>query len=286
MRVLTEKQLKEIADIIDRHVGVMIHITSGDGKPDKELLKKLGIPENAPDMIKNAFVLGKIMKMMSDKELSNLSFEQLKDRARKMSLSPVEQSSLDYARNNAARYVTGLGNKIKDQITGQINNANAQSILEVVQREIIKDKVEQSILKQQIRSKLASELGHALNDWKRDWMRVANTETWNAKLHGEVMTILRGEAIYSNTKGGDTLVFRRPAPGACSHCKRLYLKRDGVTPKVFKLRDLISNGTNVGKKVNEWQPIVGTTHPHCRCPIAVLPEGFGFDDKGNLVFKG
>lgn len=286
MRVLTEKQIKEIADIIDRHVEVMIHITSGDGKPDKELLKKLGIPENAPDMIKNAFVLGKIMKMMSDKELSKLSFEQLKDRARKMSLSPVEQSSLDYARNNAARYVTGLGNKIKDQITGQINNANAQSILEVVQREIIKDKVEQSILKQQIRSKLASELGHALNDWKRDWMRVANTETWNAKLHGEVMTILRGEAIYSNTKGGDTLVFRRPAPDACSHCKRLYLKRDGVTPKVFKLRDLISNGTNVGKKVNEWQPIVGTTHPHCRCPIAVLPEGFGFDDKGNLVFKG
>lgn len=264
----------------------MIHITSGDGKPDKELLKKLGIPENAPDMIKNAFVLGKIIKMMSDKELSKLSFEQLKDRARKMSLSPVEQSSLDYARNNAARYVTGLGNKIKDQITGQINNANVQSTLEVVQREIIKDKVEQSILKQQIRSKLASELGHALDDWKRDWMRVANTETWNAKLHGEVMTILRGEAIYSNTKGGDTLVFRRPAPDACSHCKRLYLKRDGVTPKVFKLRDLISNGTNVGKKVNEWQPIVGTTHPHCRCPIAVLPEGFGFDDKGNLVFKG
>lgn len=286
MRVLTEKQLKEIADIIDRHIGVMIHITSGDGKPDKELLKKLGIPENAPDMIKNAFVLGKIIKMMSDKELSKLSFEQLKDRARKMSLSPVEQSSLDYARNNAARYVTGLGNKIKDQITGQINNANVQSTLEVVQREIIKDKVEQSILKQQIRSKLASELGHALDDWKRDWMRVANTETWNAKLHGEVMTILRGEAIYSNTKGGDTLVFRRPAPDACSHCKRLYLKRDGVTPKVFKLRDLISNGTNVGKKVNEWQPIVGTTHPHCRCPIAVLPEGFGFDDKGNLVFKG
>lgn len=286
MRVLTEKQLKEIADIIDRHVGVMVHITSGDGKPDKELLKKLGIPENAPDMIKNAFVLGKIMKMMSDKELSKLSFEQLKDRARKMSLSPVEQSSLDYARNNAARYVTGLGNKIKDQITGQINNANAQSTLEVVQREIIKDKVEQSILKQQTRSKLASELGHALDDWKRDWMRVANTETWNAKLHGEVMTILRGEAIYSNTKGGDTLVFRRPAPDACSHCKRLYLKRDGVTPKVFKLRDLISNGTNVGKKVNEWQPIVGTTHPHCRCPIAVLPDGFGFDNNGNLVFKG
>lgn len=286
MEVLTEKQLKEIADIIDRHVGVMIHITSGDGKPDKELLKKLGIPENAPDMIKNAFVLGKIMKMMSDKELSKLSFEQLKDRARKMSLSPVEQSSLDYARNNAARYVTGLGNKIKDQITGQINNANVQSTLEVVQREIIKDKVEQSILKQQIRSKLASELGHALDDWKRDWMRVANTETWNAKLHGEVMTILRGEAIYSNTKGGDTLVFRRPAPDACSHCKRLYLKRDGVTPKVFKLRDLISNGTNVGKKVNEWQPIVGTTHPHCRCPIAVLPDGFGFDNNGNLVFKG
>lgn len=286
MQVLTKEQLKEIADIIERHVGVMLHITTGEGKPDKALLKKLGIPEDAPDMIKNAFVLGKIMKMMKDSELSKLTFDELKKKARQISLSPVEQSSLDYARNNAGRYVTALGNKIKDNVIGQINQASAQATLEVVQRNIIKNKVEQAILQQQTRSKLASELGHSLDDWKRDWMRVANTETWNAKLHGEVMTILRGEAIYSNTSGGDTIVFRRPSPDACSHCKRLYLKKDGVTPKTFKLRELINNGTNVGKKVADWLPIVGTTHPNCRCPIAVLPEGFGFDDKGNLVFKG
>jgi hypothetical protein len=264
----------------------MLKIATGQGTPDPALLKKLGIPANAPSVINNAFVLGKLVMLMKDSDLKKMSFQQLKDKARQMKLSTVEQNSLKYAEVNAARYITALGQNVSNTINGAINQASQQANLAVAQRKIIQDTVAQSILKQQTRQQLASELGHGTADWKRDWQRVAHTELWNAKLQGEVVTILQGDAIYSNTKGGDTNVFRRPAPDACNHCKRLYLEKDGVTPKVFKLNELINNGTNVGKKVADWKPITGTTHPNCTCPIAVLPEGFGFDANGELEYKG
>jgi len=284
--ILSEKQLKEIAEIVDKHVGVMVHAISGVGNVDKQLLKKLGIPENATTLIKNAYVLGKIIQMMGEDSVKHMTYDDLKDKAKRVALTKTEQNSLAYAEQNAAQYVTALGHKMSTNVTTKIVGASKQANLIAFQRNLIKDKVAEAILNRDTRGKLASELYHSLEDWNRDWKRVAHTELWNAKLQGEVVSILQGDTIHKNTKGGETQVFRRPAPDACKHCKRLYLEADGVTPKVFVLAELIGNGDNVGKKTIDWQPTTHTTHPNCTCPIAVLPEGFGFDELGNLEFKG
>ena len=286
MAILSEKQLKEIAEIVKRHVGVMIHSISGDGNVDKQLLKKLGIPENAPTLIKNAYVLGKIIQMMGEEAVNKMSYQELKDKAKRVSLTKTEQNSLAYAEQNAAQYVTALGHKMSTNVNTKILGASKQANLIAFQRDLIKDKVAEAILNRDTRGKLASELYHSLEDWTRDWKRVAHTELWNAKLQGEVVSILQGDTIHKNTKGGETRVFRRPAPDACKHCKRLYLEADEITPKIFKLSELINNGDNVGKKTAEWMPTTHTTHPNCTCPIAVLPDGFGFDEHGNLEFRG
>jgi len=70
----------------------------------------------------------------------------------------------------------------------------------------------------------------------------------------------------------------------CPHCRRLYLKPDG-TPKVFSMKQLLSNGTNYGRKTADWKPVVGATHPNCRCHNNMLPDGFGFDKNGDMEFK-
>lgn len=285
MDVLTKEQLKQIADIISDHMGVLLKVTTGEGEADSNLLHKLGLPLDATSMIQDAFVLGKIVQMLQENDISKMTFEELKEKAKQYRLSAVERNSLEFAKRHAANYVTALGQRISRDINGTIDRITYDANLAAVERNIIRDKVAQAILKQQTKGRLVSELGHALGDWKRDWQRVAHTELWNAKLQGEVITILQGESIYSDSRG-DTLVFRRPSPDACQHCKRLYLQPDGVTPKVFKLKDLIANGTNVGRKAAEWQPVTGTTHPNCTCPIAVLPPGFGFDEEGNLVYLG
>lgn len=50
-------------------------------------------------------------------------------------------------------------------------------------------------------------------------------------------------------------------------------------PKVFKLSELISNGTNIGRKVNEWKPTVGSTHPWCRCLLRYLPDDYDWSNE-------
>lgn len=286
MEVLSEKELKEIAGIIEKHVGVMLYVLTNTEKPDPALLRKLGIPQNAPSLIENSFILGKIIQMMSEENSKKLTYSELKERAKEQSLSQMERNSLKYARENAAQYVTALGHKMSRDMTTKILKESKTANLELAQRNKIRDKVAQSILRKETRGKLASELYHSIEDWNRDWRRVAHTELWNARLQGEVASILEGDTIHGEAKGGDTKVFRRPSADACQHCKRLYLESDGTTPKVFKLSELISNGDNVGRKTAEWRPTTHVTHPNCTCPIAVLPEGFGFDKRGNLKFKG
>lgn len=286
MNIISEQQLQEIVKIISDHVDVLLKIATGTGTASEALLKKLGLPKDSPSLIDDAFILGKVIQMLQENDIRSMTYDQLKEKAREYALSEVERNSLQFSRVNAARYVTGLGQKMSGALLAAINLASQTVNLQVAERNLIKDKVAQAILNQQTRGQLVSELGHATEDWKRDWQRLAHTELWNAKLQGEVITILQGGSIYSNTKRGDTNVFRRPAPNACNHCKRLYLDSDGVTPKVFTLSYLIQNGTNVGKKVSDWQPITGTTHPNCTCPIAVLPDGFGFDPNGNLEYQG
>jgi hypothetical protein len=285
--ILSNDQLKEIEKIIKDHINVLLYGYTGQASNlNPELLKKLGIPANAPSTIESAFVLGKIVQMMSDDEVRKMTFDELKKKAKDMSLSKLQRNSLEYARQNSAQYVTALGHKMSKTVNTTILQASKENNLAELQRQMIKDKVSDAISQEQTRGKLASELYHNLEDWTRDWKRVAHTELWNAKLQGEVNAILSGETIYRNTtKGGETRVFRRPSADACNHCKRLYLESDGITPRIFLLEELINNGDNVGRKTKDWKPTTGTTHPNCTCPIAVVPDGFGFDKDGVLVFK-
>ena len=51
--------------------------------------------------------------------------------------------------------------------------------------------------------------------------------------------------------------------GACKECISAYLTAGfGSKPKVFKLSDLLSNGTNVGRKQKDLKPILGPHHPY------------------------
>ena len=63
------------------------------------------------------------------------------------------------------------------------------------------------------------------------------------------------------------------------------MEDDGVTPKVFKLSELIGNGTNYGKKQADWVATLGIIHPYCQCTLGIKPKDTEFDKNGNLVLK-
>ena len=121
----------------------------------------------------------------------------------------------------------------------------------------------------------SSELYHAMDDKARDWDRIAFYELSDAQKQGQSYKLIEDV-------GPEGLVYKRPLPTACAQCKFLYLEKDGVTPKVFKLFDMIEAGTNIGRKPhpvkggkvsgdpredNEetLKAVAGLVHPYCAC---------------------
>jgi len=120
-----------------------------------------------------------------------------------------------------------------------------------------------------------SELYHALDEKDRDLDRVAYYEITDAQKQGQAAQLLQDGNV-------DKLVYKRPLPTACAQCKHLYLLPDGVTPRLFKLSEMISNGTNIGCKPHPTKggkvvpggrtdgqetlkAVAGLVHPWCAC---------------------
>jgi hypothetical protein len=68
----------------------------------------------------------------------------------------------------------------------------------------------------------------------------------------------------------------------CMECKRLHLRDDGVTPRVWRLSQL-SQGYH---RLGEDRPSIGGEHPHCRCTLATLMPGYGFTAGGATTYVG
>jgi hypothetical protein len=59
------------------------------------------------------------------------------------------------------------------------------------------------------------------------------------------------------------VITKRIEPDACEHCVRLYGSRSN--PKEFTYKELSANKTNKGLKPEQWKPVLGKTHPNCKC---------------------
>ncbi len=211
-----------------------------------------------------------VTKMGADEFLEHLE-------ATRAELSPVDRQAMAWARYNAGQHVRGMGDRISLQLGTVVLDADAEQrrkYLGVIQREL-----EESIDKRATWRELASEIGHATEDWSRDMQRVAATETQFAMQEAQAREIAKHA-----DDPDDVRVAKIPAPDACPDCVRLHLTAGpGSPPRIFKLSELQANGTNVGRKRAAWKAVVGPVHPWCGCELVEVPGGWGFDEDGNMV---
>lgn len=107
--------------------------------------------------------------------------------------------------------------------------------------------------------------------------------------HFKILKNWKGFVGCLELKENHTLYIRRNGTciwsGNCKHCIRLYTTQGiGSKPRLFKLVDLIANGDNIGIKVKDWKPTLGSVHPFCRCQIKFLPKGYEWDEE-TLQFR-
>lgn len=68
----------------------------------------------------------------------------------------------------------------------------------------------------------------------------------------------------------------------CQECKRLHLLDDLITPQVWKLSEI----KHSYHKRGQGNPSVHGLHPHCRCFLHTLSQGYGFGEDGRIRFVG
>lgn len=257
------KKIQIINKIFNKYYGILRLIPKG-GKIDKRMAQKLNISEDMVSILNRAIFYGEMRannKRISIKDIEKAFNDTQKRLSPKLNLL-VEESAQNFE-NTLTKNNTEVYRRVVEELKKEFK------VLDTVFED---EKVP--------RREMANILRQITKDNKQDFEMVVRTELQNNKEEGFIDAILKGKSIYSKDKE-KTRIYRRPNPDACKHCKKLYTT-DGVTPRIFTVEEILKNGSNVGRKASEWQPVMGATHPHCQCVWQVMPDGYTFD-KGSLV---
>lgn len=203
-------------------------------------------------------------------------------------ITEAEREAVSILRERIGQHVKGLGSKFEAAAGHVLVDADdklRRRRLTKIQNEVVRGVDERSSA-----AEVADRIRAATMDLKRDWIRTAHTEMHNAVEEAKAIVLAH------RSHDRDPRVFKRPRANACVFCVLLYLKPDKVTPRVFKLSELLANGTNVGRRAKrpiltgksrtEWKAVIGAMHPFCGCQLQVLPAGMGFDKVGRMVYVG
>jgi len=268
---LSEKQLNEIEEIIKKRYLSFMYEALGDSvltDAELNLLKKKGlIKESTKKMIGDAHALGKIAALVDRRRMRRVTYDEVLRAAKRMTgQTSIEKKAIKYATENAGQYITGL----RDEMVRDARAFSARHSGMALRR--VREEVSEAIAERKTLSELKSELFHSFDDKYRDWQRVAHTEVNNS-----IQNAVYHEIKENSDDGVDQLVYKLPNPSACKWCVKLYLQKDGITPRIFKMSDLAES--NVGRKAADWLPTIGAAHPWCFCQLIPVVEGFNFVKK-------
>lgn len=184
----------------------------------------------------------------------------------------VRDGAIKFLERMHTRYVE----KLADQMGADINSAIEGNLMPLIDRregaavyEALQDpKLHSKNLRQILTGKV--------DNWQYRYKTIVTTELNRASNWGALDAIVHNSPELGPEQ---IMVFKqgnKPGHGACKHCERFWYLPDGITPKVYKLSELIGNGSNIGKKAAQWMPTVDSTHPNESHILSEIKLGFGF----------
>jgi len=253
---------------------------------EKDILRAYGIDldkyKDEEGIIEHAFLFGILAEAIGDdraKKMSYASFKKFLESGKFIPLTEMEEFALHFVKQRAYTDITNLGNRMRNSLSNSVLRNNQQQSL-LVQKVIQKKAIKAIELRSGARA-LAADLANVSKDWEVDWLRIAYYITQEAYNSGRSQSILR-------EYGPDAEVYFDVFPGACHKCKELFLEEPenpDSKPIVFKLKNIIANGNNIGRKTADWLPTVSPIHPYCRCIINYKKPGFDWDEELRAFVK-
>jgi len=279
--IFSTNEIQEILNVIEYHHVFTASINLGVdvlSREDRDLLQKnnvdiSGLRSNMSSYDK-LYYFGRLTGILNDiqsKTISFLDFLQYIKRGQYIPLSTREKFELDIAKRQTYTHLKGLKDRVKTSVESSILKEESKRREEY--DKAVKEGLEKGVIDRKSVSSIISDIGHQLDTFKHDWGRIVETESNNIFLLGRAME-------YAKKDGDDVLVYKTVYPLACRHCIEKYLTNGiGSKPRVFKLSDLIKNGTNIGKKVRDWVATLLSIHPFCRCLLNRVPPRYVWSEE-------
>jgi hypothetical protein len=282
---LSVQDIQELFEILNKNNLLFIASNLGPNylTPDElKTLKKFGVnpfdyysPDQ--DTLMQSFYFGLLSDVLGTKEAKQLTFQDLKEYFEKgnyIPLTKVEQYTLDSIKKQSLSDIRSLQGRIFKDVNNIIDTESKKDRL--AYEKIIRDEILSGRQQNKTAVQIASALGHKTGDWNRDFRRIVEYVNHQAFDEGRA-------ALIERKNGDEAQVYKDVYDKACKHCVQLYLTGGiGSQPKIFKLSVLKQNGTNIGRKTAEWKPVIGSTHPYCRCTINEYDSRYIWNPKTGL----
>lgn len=288
--MVTDKDtLEKIRKIIDKHYKrLTVSVLGRSAFTANELreLESQGVDIDNPDsfieLVYNHNFLNPALE--SDKPTS---VEDMKSQQSMPGVIPKGEAhdyTVESLNDKTKQLIDKLKSNVQTNIEGiiyQNNDDYKRNALQNLDRAFQADE----LIKESSLGKVKQKLRDTAKDANRDWQRVALTEMGNAIGAASVDRIVSLNVDKDLT---EVYVYRIPVNDekTCKYCRRFYNADDG-SQKIYKLSTLLANGTNYGKKTDQWQPVTGSTHPNSRTSQVIeIPPGWAIEAGGKLTYIG
>lgn len=279
--LFTTEQVTELLNLLEYHHLFVFSTNFGTdilSEADKSLLKTFGVDiekiSKETPLYEKMFLFGRLSGILKDDQVNSIDYPNFLEFIKSGQYIPLnkrERFELEIAKRKTYTHLKGFKEKARGEFESIIIGEEQRRRQEY--ETAIQEETEKGVADRKSTQKIVSELGHRMENWNHDWNRIVTTEMNNIFQQG------RAE-VFREIGGEDTLVYKTVYPGACRHCIRLYTTKGiGSKPRVFKLSNLIKNGTNIGRKVIDWLATLFSVHPLCRCHLVRIPKGYIWSDE-------
>ena len=279
--------LVRVKQLVRKHINWLVaSILGTDTLTEEETQSIEGSPLGIPslDLIRNAFLLGKLYAKTPRKKHKKLTTDKLRDFASEYKLTPLDELALDYSKARTATYINAAAGDITSAVLAKMTKAFGSALSEADKVAVASEVTAALADNKEIKQFAASLASKLTKDYRDKLVVIASTEVHSARITGLVQSIIQKQDVYKYGDGLESFVSIVPRPETCPDCAKHYLDDKG-NPKIMRLSKLMSMGSNGdgdvshSKKNNihtHWKTTLPALHPNCRCEVVFIPHGFSW----------
>lgn len=287
--VTSKSTLEAIRRIIEKHYAHLTMSVLGKDVFSKEELDKLaaaGVNVSDRESLLSLVYNHNFINHPRDDE-SPKNVNEMEQQQAVTGLKPEGQApeyTITNLNDKTRQYIDKLKTDVVTRIESMIRENNDSYKMNALQN-LDRDEMIDDMIKESTLGKVRQSLRDSAKEANRDWTRIAITEISNAVGIASVDRIVNDNRELDL---GDIYVFRISVQDAktCKWCRKFYNDADG-SPKIYRLSTLLGNGSNFGKRTDDWKPVAGATHPNERCSQTIeLKPGWKVVPGGSVTYIG